>query len=125
MAAWFYGIVAYTLSVVEKDVPTIYREAKISSYAKDWKRVMGDEMNSLHKNCIWELVNFLKGKRPLDVNRCWLRKMIFFRKESDTKLGWWQKAKLNRKELTTISYSPVVWHSSIRILLVLVVQLDL
>lgn len=52
---------AYTLATVEKDVPTIYQQAKISGEAKDLK----GETDSLHKNSIWELVILSKWKKVI------------------------------------------------------------
>lgn len=42
-------MVAYALLIV-KDVPTIYKEIKVSGEVEDWKGVVEEDMDSLHKN---------------------------------------------------------------------------
>jgi len=46
-------IVAYALSVIEDAIPSAYREAKISFESEMRKEAMLEEMNSLHKNTLW------------------------------------------------------------------------
>jgi len=48
-----YMIVAYTLPVVEEEIPSTYREVEISSKFKMWKDSIEKEMSSLHKNDTW------------------------------------------------------------------------
>jgi len=43
-------IVAYALPIIEKCIPSTYREIKISSESERWKNAMLEEMKSLHKN---------------------------------------------------------------------------
>jgi len=85
-----------------------------------------DEMQSLEKNCTWELVNFPKEKKNI---RC---KWIFKRKEgiSPTEKARY-KARLVAKGYSQIPgidfddvFSPVVKHSSIRALLSIVAMRD-
>jgi len=54
-------IVTYAIPVIEKAIPSTYREAEISSEFKMWKDVMMEEMSSLHKNDTWELSELPKG----------------------------------------------------------------
>ena len=58
-------VVAYALPVVEKAIPSTYREAEISSESKMWKDAMKEEMKSLYKNDTWELTRLLKGKKTI------------------------------------------------------------
>lgn len=39
----FNDMVAYALKIIDKDVPTTYRQAKINSDAKNWKGVIDEE----------------------------------------------------------------------------------
>lgn len=107
-----------------------------SGEPEDWKSAMDEEIYSLYKNSMYELVILSKGKKVIECkNGCLLKNLIFICKESNTKLskwnirwsgvGWWQKARLGRKELSTWAIFPIVKHSSICIWLVLVPQWDL
>ena len=58
-------IVAYTLPVAEKVIPSTYREAEISSEFNMWKNAMMEEMNSLYKNDNWELTELPKEKKTI------------------------------------------------------------
>lgn len=50
----------------------------MSGETEDWKGVIDEEIDSLHKNSIWELVNLLTGKKVIRCKWVSLRKMIFF-----------------------------------------------
>jgi len=73
------NIASYALSVAEEiegnAEPSNYAEAITSADCKSWMTAMQDEMQSLEKNCTWELVNLPKEKKII---RC---KWIFKRKE--------------------------------------------
>jgi len=58
-------IVAYALPVIEV-ISFIYMEADITSKFKMWKDAMMEEMNSLHKNDTWELLELSEGKKAID-----------------------------------------------------------
>ena len=45
--------------------PSTYREAEISLESKMWKNDMMEEMNSLHKNDIWELSELPKENKAI------------------------------------------------------------
>jgi len=57
--------VAHALSVIEKVITSTYREAKISSESKMRKDAMMREINSLHKNNTWELIELPEGKKVI------------------------------------------------------------
>ena len=119
-------MVAYALPVVD-DIPITYQEAMQSLESDKWKSAMDEEMQSLRKNNTWELAQLPKGKRAIGC------KWVFAKKDgSPSKKDIRYKARLVAKgyaQKEGIDYndvfSPVVKHSSIRILLALVAQLNL
>ncbi|KAJ4705295.1 Retrovirus-related Pol polyprotein from transposon TNT 1-94 [Melia azedarach] len=92
-----------------------------------WLAAMGDEMESLHKNQTWELT-----KRPRDrkIVTC---KWVYKKKEGETSVegikykarvvarGFTQREGVDYNEI----FSPVVRHTSIRVLLAIVAHQDL
>ena len=46
------------------------KEAINSRKSKPWKRAMDEEMESLKKNEIWDLVMFLNRRKPSTVSVC-------------------------------------------------------
>ncbi|KAG8479441.1 hypothetical protein CXB51_029725 [Gossypium anomalum] len=125
--ARFTDMVAYALPVVDDDIPVTYQEAMESLESDKWKSAMDEEMQSLRKNNTWELAQLPKGKRAIGC------KWVFAKKDgSPSKKDVRYKARLVAKgyaQKEGIDYndvfSPVVKHSSIRILLALVAQLNL
>ena len=73
------NIASYALSVAEEiednAEPSNYAKAITYADCKNWMTAMQDEMQSLEKNCTWELVNLPKEKKTV---RC---KWIFKRKK--------------------------------------------
>ena len=124
--ARFVDMVAYALPVVD-DVPSTFSEAVRSTENDRWKDAMEEEMQSLQKNKTWKLTQLPKGKKAVEC------KWIFAKKEefpdkNDVRYkarlvakGYAQKEGVDYNEV----FSPVVKHSSIRILLALVAQLNL
>nr|GEY15810.1 copia LTR rider [Tanacetum cinerariifolium] len=98
----FEDYVVYALQVVE-DVESLeldtYREAITSKDSDMWIMAMGEEIESLHKNKTWELVQLLERR----------------------KVGYSQKEGIDYNEI----FFPVVRHTSIRVLLSLVAHHDL
>ena len=126
----YRDFVCYALQVAE-DVdysePSTYKEAVSSSESTQWLTAMGDEMESLHKNDTWELV-----KRPSE-RRIVTCKWVFKRKEgASPNEGVKHKARLVARGFTQKEgvdyneiFSPVVRHTSIRVLLAMVAYQDL
>ncbi|KAM1696422.1 hypothetical protein ACFXTN_027951 [Malus domestica] len=125
--ARFTDIVAYALPVFEDDIPSAYKEAVMSSECELWNKSMDEEMKSLHKNETWNLVQLPKGKKAIGCKWVYAKKMESLGKDNvrfKARLvakGYAQKEGIDYNEV----FSPVVKHSSIRILLALVVQFDL
>ncbi|KAM2004372.1 hypothetical protein ACFX15_027830 [Malus domestica] len=125
--ARFTDIVAYAFPVIEDDIPSAYKEAVMSSDCELWKKSMDEEMKSLHKNETWNLVQLPKGKKAIGCKWVYAKKMESLGKDNvrfKARLvakGYAQKEGIDYNEI----FSPVVKHSSIRILLALVVQFDL
>ena len=122
--------VAYALSVadtIENSEPVTYSEAVASIDSTKWLIAMNEEMESLHKNQTWELVKPRTGKKIVGC------KWVFKKKESASGVEDARyKARLVAKGYSQVQgidfndvFSPVVKHSSIRVLLALVAMHDL
>ncbi|KAH9662850.1 hypothetical protein KPL70_019489 [Citrus sinensis] len=120
-------VVAYALPVIDDDIPNTFGEALRSNESDQWKLAMEEEMKSLHQNQTWELVKLPKGKRAIG------NKWVYTKKQgSPNQTTPRYKARLVAKGFTQkegIDYnevfSPVVKHTSIRILLALVAEYEL
>ncbi|KAH9753489.1 Integrase catalytic domain-containing protein [Citrus sinensis] len=120
-------VVAYALPVIDDDIPNTFGEALRSSESDQWKLAMEEEMKSLHQNQTWELVKLPKGKRVIG------NKWVYTKKQGSPNQttprykarlvakGFAQKEGIDYNEV----FSPVVKHTSIRILLVLVAEYEL
>ena len=120
-------MVACASSIAADDVPTTYSEAVRDSESEKWRIAMSEEMQSLRKNHTWELTNLPKGKKAIGCKWVYAKKEGF-PSQDDVRYkarlvakGYAQKEGIDYNEV----FSPVVKHSSIRILLALVAQLDL
>ncbi|KAK1427083.1 hypothetical protein QVD17_15766 [Tagetes erecta] len=106
--------------------PLSYKEALESAEKGKWLQAMTEEMESLHQNKTWVLVDRPKDKRVVDSK--WLYKVKSGLTEDDPPRF---KARLVARGFTQIEgvdynevFSPVVKHSSIRIILSLVASRD-
>ena len=103
-----------------------YREA-LSSLAKgEWLDAMKDELSSMDKNSVWELVNLPLGRKAIE-NK-WVLKV---KRKADVSIDKY-KARLVAKGFTQLegkdydeTFFPVVMVASIRLILAIVAQLDL
>ncbi|KAG8472574.1 hypothetical protein CXB51_034372 [Gossypium anomalum] len=124
-------LVAYALNVAEdidaNQEPSNYSEAISCEDSEKWMFAMQEEMESLHKNKTWDLVKLPKGKKTV---RC---KWVFKKKEGTPRVEEPKyKARLFAKGYSQVPgvdftdvFSPVVKHSSIRVLLGIVAMHDL
>lgn len=106
--------------------PKSYEEAMASPHREDWLAAMRSEYNSLMENQVWKLV-----PRPTNTNivKCkWVYKL---KHDADGKFDRF-KARLVARGFTqkqgidyTETFSPVVRHSSMRILFALANEMDL
>jgi len=126
-ARFFDMIVAYALQVetVKDSVPSTFREVELTSESELWRKVVVEEIESLHVNDTWELAELPKEKKAIGC------KWVYAKKERFSDGNVHYKAKLVAKDYAQrggIDYhevfSHVVKHSSIRMLLALAIQYD-
>ena len=118
--------VNYALNVSQGD-PTTYQEAIASDDRESWMVAMSEEMQSLDKNSVWELVSKPKDRKIVGC------KWVFRKKEGTHEgdavrykarlvaKGYSQKEGVDYDEI----FSPVVKHTSIRLLLSIAAQQDM
>ena len=119
-------MIAFALLVIDDNIPSDYKEAICVPESGEWKKAMGEEMNSLHKNQPCDLVPLLKGKKEIGF------KWVYTKKEGPTSNdGIRFKARLVAKgyaQTEGIDYnevfSPIVKHASIQVLLALLAEYD-
>ena len=120
------NLVEYALSV-EDDEPVTFRQANTDVERESWLVAMEEEMESLRKNKTWDLVPLPKGRKAIGC------KWVYKKKEDSSEVngtrfkarlvakGYAQKEGVDYNEI----FSPVVKHTSIRVLLSLVSHGDL
>ena len=111
---------------LEIEEPTSYEEAVESPNSQEWMDAMRDELDSMARNEVWELVDLPPGRKA--IGNKWVFKV---KRRADGSLDKF-KARLVAKGYTQVegvdyeeTFSPVVRLSSIRLLLALVAHLDL
>jgi hypothetical protein len=122
----FEDMVSYALVISSRD-PTTFQEAVNSQEESKWMGAMAEEIESLHKNQTWDLVELPERKRKI---RC---KWVFKKKEAVSEKGGEKfKAHLVAKGYSQQKgvdyeeiFSPVVRHTSIRTVLALVAHYDM
>ena len=125
--ARFEDMVAYAFPVVEEGIPQTFLEANSSPNKEKWKKAMDEGMQSLMKNHTWKLTRLPNGKREIGYKWVYAQKEGFPNKNDiryKARLlakGYAQKEGIDYNEV----FSPVVKHSSIRILLALVAQFNM
>ena len=117
---------AYCLVISSRD-PSTFQEAIDSFERYKWMEAIVEEMESLNKNKTWEYSELPKGKKLIGC------KWVFRKKEAvsdmegerfNTRLvarGYSQKQGIDYDDI----YSPVVRHTSIKVVLALVAHQDL
>ena len=125
--ARFEDMVAYAFPVVEEGIPQTFLEANSSPDKEKWKKAMDEEMQSLVKNHTWKLARLPKGKKEIGCKWVYAQKEGF-RSKNDVRYkarlvakGYAQNEGIDYNEV----FSPVVKHSSIRILLALLAQFNM
>lgn len=123
-------IVHYALNIEAELVdsePLTYAQAVASKDSEKWLEAMQDEMDSLNKNNTWQLVQ--KPPNQKLVGCKWIYKL---KQNSDSSNPIRYKARLVAKGFTQKEgvdygeiFSPVVRHSSIRVLLSMVTHYNL
>lgn len=106
--------------------PRTYREAIESPQVSHWSVAMEEEMDSLKKNEVWDLMELPVGKKVIQS-----RWVFSLKRDSDGAVqrfkarlvakGFTQRAGLDYEE----TYSPVVRHDSIRTVIALAAAMDL
>jgi hypothetical protein len=122
-----YSDFAYCLAIAEDMEycePSSYKEAVNSREAKHWIAAMKEELDSLNQNETWSLVEPPTNKRVIGC------KWVFKRKADGSNVRY--KARLVAKGYSQVQgvdfnevFSPVVKHTSIRVLLALVASQNL
>ncbi|KAH9703748.1 Integrase catalytic domain-containing protein [Citrus sinensis] len=123
-------LIAYALTAshqIDDDEPKNYKEAIHGPYKDEWKKAMDEEIDSLKKNNTWELV-----KRPANsrtVGCKWIYKVKDGLTATEPRRfkarlvakGYTQRAGVDFK----VVFSPIVRHTSIRVLLALTAIKDM
>lgn len=120
------NLLEYALSV-EDDDPVTFKQAIKDSDRERWLVAMEEEMESLYKNKTWEVVSLPEGKTAIGC------KWVYKRKAYSSELGGTRyKARLVAKGFAQKEgvdyneiFSPVVKHTSIRVLMSIVAHGDL
>ena len=106
--------------------PRTVKDALSGPNAREWMSAMQEELDSMKKNQVWELVDLPKGRKS--VGNKWVLKI---KRKADGSIDRY-KARLVAKGFTQIegvdyeeTFSPVVRFASIRLILSLVSSLDL
>ena len=103
-----------------------YEEAMAAPNAKTWSQAMKSEMDSIHKNQTWELVELLAGQKSLSCIWVFRYKYASDSEKSKYKArhiakGFKQEYGVNYKDI----FSPVVKMTTLRLLLGVVATKDL
>ncbi|KAL0406201.1 UNVERIFIED_CONTAM: Retrovirus-related Pol polyprotein from transposon RE1 [Sesamum latifolium] len=107
------------------DEPTTYEQVVTSPKANEWITSMKEEMSSMAKNNVWELIDFPAGHKT--IGNKWVLKV---KRKADGNIAQF-KAGLVAKGYTQIdgrdyeqTFSSVVRFTSVRLILAIVTDLD-
>ena len=106
--------------------PTSYNEAICSDKSSEWNKAMIDELDSMKKNGVWELVELPKGVKPVGCKWVFKTKLdpngnVERYKARLVAKGYTQKEGIDYQE----TFSPVSRKDSLRIVMALVAHFDL
>ncbi|KAJ4744662.1 Gag-Pol polyprotein [Rhynchospora pubera] len=114
------------IKAIDPDEPKNVREALSSSKSKEWLLAMQEEIDSMEKNQVWDLVDLPRGRKA--VGSKWVLKA---KRKNDGSIERY-KARLVAKGFTQVegvdyeeTFSPVVRFASIRLILAIVAVMDL
>jgi len=120
-----YGPDEY-ITLTDEGAPQSYEEAMTDIRKSEWAKAMHEEMQSLHENHTYDLVELPKGRRAL--KNKWVYRLKTEENNSKTRYkarlvvkGSSQRKGIDFEEI----FSPVVKMSSIRVVLGLAASLDL
>ena len=119
-------VISYALVIVNENTKT-FKEAMESPDNESWMQGMMEEMESLKRNDTWQLMNLPRDARAIG------SKWVFTKKSLPLEQGGVRyKARLVAKRYSqregvdhTEVFSPMVCHTSIRVLLSLVAEYDM
>ena len=116
----------FMITPQDEEEPKTVHEALSCPAKKEWKKAIEEEMESMKKNKVWELVDIPKGRKA--IGNKWVLKI---KRKADNSIERY-KARLVAKGYTQQegidfeeTFSPVVRFTSIRLILAIVAQLDL
>ena len=117
---WF-GNPVLEVMLLDHDEPMNYEEAMMSPDSAKWLEAMKSEMGSIYENKVWSLVDLPDERQAIE------NKWIFKKKTDDDGNVTVYKAQLVAKGFRQVqgvdydeTFSPVVMHKSIRIMLAIV-----
>ena len=122
----FEDLASYCLVISSRD-PSTFQEAIDSFERYKWMEAIVEEMESLNKNKTWEYSELPKGKKLIGCKWVFRKKEVVSEKEEErfkarlVAKGYSQRHGINYDEV----FSPVVRHTSIRVVLALVAHQDL
>ena len=117
----FKDLVSYCL-VINSEDPSTFQEAIDSSERDKWMEAMVEEMESLNEKKNWECSEPPKGKNPIGCEWVFRKKEVVSENEGErfkailVAKGYSQRHGIDYNEV----FSPVVRHTSIRVVLFLV-----
>ncbi|KAL0289106.1 UNVERIFIED_CONTAM: Retrovirus-related Pol polyprotein from transposon TNT 1-94 [Sesamum angustifolium] len=117
---------SFMCASMDIDEPTTYEEAVTSPNANEWITAMKEEMSSMAKNNVWELVDLPTGHKI--IGNKWVLKV---KRKTDGSIdkfkarlvvkGYTQKEGIDYEE----TFSPVVRFASVRLILAIIAHIDL
>ena len=122
----FEDLVSYALITSSGD-STTFQEAIHSQEKSRWMGAMVEEIQSLHKNQTWDLVELLEGKRAIGCKWVYKKKEVVSEKNGEkftarlVAKGYSQRKGVDYDEI----FSPVVRHTFIKTVLGSVAHFDM